>query len=334
MEGTWLSELGLESSCFIQECHMDLVDSTDDLDIAAAIGEVSSIFGVSPMDFSGRPAEQLSSNSWDTCTTNHKHFIASNSSSSSISSPKFLCFGNSNSSPSGSEQLYGSPNNDSGNFIKFPSLTSIGSYENENGEAKCRQGQTKRVSTMTRSPSHAQDHLLAERKRREKLSQRFIALSAIIPGLKKMDKASILGDAIKYMKQLQEGVKTLEEQTQKTTIESVVFVKKSQLPIDDDDDSSSNENFNGPSNEPLPEIEARVSDKNILIRIHCEKHKGSLVKVLGEIEKLNLSVLSSSVMPFGTSTLDITVIAEMDNEFSKTVKDLLRDLRLGLVEFM
>lgn len=33
---------------------------------------------------------------------------------------------------------------------------------------------------------HTQDHIMAERKRREKLSQRFIALSAIVPGLKKV----------------------------------------------------------------------------------------------------------------------------------------------------
>jgi hypothetical protein len=43
----------------------------------------------------------------------------------------------------------------------------------------------KRISTSTRI-SQAQDHIMAERKRREKLSQRFIALSAIVPGLKKV----------------------------------------------------------------------------------------------------------------------------------------------------
>ncbi|KAL2615310.1 hypothetical protein AAZV13_08G058350 [Glycine max] len=33
--------------------------------------------------------------------------------------------------------------------------------------------------------SQPQDHIIAERKRREKLSQRFIALSALVPGLQK-----------------------------------------------------------------------------------------------------------------------------------------------------
>lgn len=38
----------------------------------------------------------------------------------------------------------------------------------------------------SRSPLHAQDHVIAERKRREKLTQRFIALSAVLPGLRKV----------------------------------------------------------------------------------------------------------------------------------------------------
>lgn len=37
-----------------------------------------------------------------------------------------------------------------------------------------------------RTPLQAQDHVLAERKRREKLCQQFIALAAIVPGLKKV----------------------------------------------------------------------------------------------------------------------------------------------------
>lgn len=126
-----------------------------------------------------------------------------------------------------------------------------------------------------------------------------------------MDKASVLGEAIKYVKQLQEKANTLEELTVKKTFESVVFVKKSQISMDDDL-SSSDENFDGNSTESLPEIEARVSDKSILIKIHCEKRKGVLVKTLAEIEKLHLSVVNTSVMPFASSALDITVMAQVN----------------------
>ncbi|CAA2956695.1 transcription factor bHLH25-like [Olea europaea subsp. europaea] len=165
----------------------------------------------------------------------------------------------------------------------------------------------KRISTNDRY-SHGQDHVIAERKRREKLSQRFIALSALVPGLKKMDKASVLGDAIKYIKVLQDRVKTLEEQTRKKSMESVVFVKKYEI-YTGNENSPSDENF---IDEPLPEIEARFSDnKDVLVRIHCEKRKGILEKTVAEIEKLHLSVVNISSLTFGDSALDITVIAKV-----------------------
>ncbi|CAL1381001.1 unnamed protein product [Linum trigynum] len=195
---------------------------------------------------------------------------------------------------------------------------------------------TAAAAAMSRSPLSAQDHVVAERKRREKLSQRFIALSAVVPGLKKMDKASVLGDAIKYLKQLQERVQTLEEQASRKTMESVVYVNKSRVyNLDDDESSSTDENCcsddNGSSNQSqLPEIEARVSGKDVMIRIHCEKQKGSLPRLLGEVEKLNLSVVNSNVLPFGSSILDITVVAQMDYDFSITMVDLVRNLRRAL----
>ena len=129
-----------------------------------------------------------------------------------------------------------------------------------------------------------------------------------------MDKASVLGDAIKYVKQLQERLKVLEEQTKKRTVESVVFVKKSQRSADDES-SSREENSDGQSSDAtLPEIEVRVSDNDVLIRIHCKKQKGFVAKILSEIESLHLSVVNSSVLTFGNSTLDMTtIIAQVIN---------------------
>ncbi|CAN1184363.1 Transcription factor bHLH25 [Linum perenne] len=202
---------------------------------------------------------------------------------------------------------------------EYPSIEDgqYGSVFNNNGG----HGTKRPAAAMSRSPVSAQDHVMAERKRREKLSERFIALSA-------MDKASVLGDAIKYLKQLQERAKTLEEQVNKKTIESVVYVKKSRVYNLDDELSSTDENSDGSSNQSqLPEIEARVSGKDVMIRIHCEKHKGCLPKLLSEIEKLHLNVMNSNVLPFGSSTLDITVVAQMDYDFSATTVDLVRNLR-------
>ncbi|PNX71355.1 transcription factor bHLH25-like protein [Trifolium pratense] len=99
---------------------------------------------------------------------------------------------------------------------------------------------------------------MAERKRREKLSQSFIALAALVPNLKKMDKQSILTDSIKYVKELKQR---LEEQNKTTNADSVVVMNKQDLCINNDN-SSYDESIGGAfdANESLLQVEARVSE--------------------------------------------------------------------------
>ncbi|CAK9150593.1 unnamed protein product [Ilex paraguariensis] len=263
-----------------------------------------------------RPAKQQKQNSYTCYTINNMPNLDQPS-----STPIILNFGNTNLPENPQQVPLGAMTAE--DEVVSDVIMSQGAYVNFD-EATKRSEVTKKTSTRIRPPSQTYDHIIAERKRREQLSQRFVALSAIVPGLKKMDKTSVLGDAIKYLKQLQERVKTLEEQATKQTMESVVLVKKSQLVVEDE--SSSDENFGGSSDESLPEIEARFCDKNVLLRIHCEKQKGVLVKILTQIDKLNLGVVNTSVSLFGGLALDITIIAEMEKEFSMTVKDVVKSL--------
>lgn len=146
-----------------------------------------------------------------------------------------------------------------------------------------------------------------------------------------MDKASVLGDAIKYLKHLQERVKKLEEEGAKKGGGSKIIVKRTRLLVDDDHDmSSSDENSGGCFDKPLPEIEARVSGKDILIKIHCAKHKGHLGNALREVEKLHLSILDSSVLQFGSSTVDISIVAQV-YIYTHTFHELLRHIDTLLV---
>lgn len=130
-----------------------------------------------------------------------------------------------------------------------------------------------------------------------------------------MDKTSVLGDAIKYLKHLQERVKILEEQATKQTMESVVLVKKSQIMVEDEGEGegegSSDEKSCTSDEQSLPEIEGRVCNNQILLRVHCQKQKGVLVNLLSKVENLNLAVVSTNVTPFGTLALDITIVAEV-----------------------
>ncbi|KAF3597402.1 hypothetical protein DY000_02020178 [Brassica cretica] len=74
----------------------------------------------------------------------------------------------------------------------------VGSTECRNEEAK--QG---RGSSSTKRSRAAEVHNLSERKRRDRINERMKALQELIPRCNKSDKASMLDEAIEYMKSLQ-----------------------------------------------------------------------------------------------------------------------------------
>ncbi|XP_059295197.1 transcription factor bHLH18-like [Lycium ferocissimum] len=179
-------------------------------------------------------------------------------------------------------------------------------------------GDTTQKKIYNRTGLQVQDHVLAERKRRERLTQRFIALSTLLPNLKKLDKASVLGDAIQYIKQLEEQVKTLEGKAKKCSEEPVIAVKRPRLVSTYADSSSSDEISSISTDRSFPDIEVRVSDGNFMISIYCKKQTGIIKEIFNEVEKLHLSIISCSVMPFGYYTSHMTIIAQMDHELSMT----------------
>ncbi|CAL9048010.1 transcription factor bHLH18-like [Musa acuminata AAA Group] len=320
------SDMGMDHSFFNQwdltalDHYSTPVALGRDLDQSPSSESYTSYPSSHPQASTVRPNKLIKTSSWKSCATEQN-------SAPEASCPRILSFGNPESPicQYGSHAATGKTKEEADGSIPKGSKRN---YDTMFGDG------TKSGNTGVRSASHNQEHIMAERKRREKLSQRFIELSAVVPGLKKMDKASVLSDAIKYLKQLQENVKALEDQVAKRNVESAVLVKKYQL-CADDDSSSCTENFNErQSGESLPEIEARVCEKTILIRIHCENRKGVLVKALCEIEKLHLSVMNTSVMPFAGSSLDITVMTQTEEEFSMTAKDIVKKLNSAFREFM
>jgi hypothetical protein len=89
------------------------------------------------------------------------------------------------------------------------------------------------------------NHVEAERQRREKLNQRFYALRAVVPNISKMDKASLLGDAISYITDLQTKIRIME-------------AEKGMV--------NNNDNTNSKQCGVVPEIDVRVNQENAMVQ--------------------------------------------------------------------
>ncbi|XP_057449673.1 transcription factor bHLH18-like [Lotus japonicus] len=350
----WLSDLLLQEmdDCnFFQQCNPNLLGDEEFLshDIVSAFQSDNLQQQQQPLSSESYSSYPVSNSEtvWNSSTDETcferpakqqktKHVLPDQSNSSSPSSPtsQILSFENTH--------LYGldcslNPNlQNEGVSVSTPQLRNV------NFPAQNRKGSTQNQNfeTITNpqgkgsKKSHGQDHIIAERRRREKLSQSLIALAALIPGLKKMDKASVLGDAIKYVKVLKERLRLLEEQNKNRAMESVVVVNKPQISNDDNSSSSCDDGTIIGSEEALPHVEARVSEKDVLLRLHCKKQKGLLLKILFEIQNLHLFVVNSSVLPFGDSILDITIVAQIGAEYNLTINELVKNLRVAALRSM
>ncbi|CAM8978875.1 unnamed protein product [Rhodiola kirilowii] len=93
--------------------------------------------------------------------------------------------------------------------------------EHSDYEGSVKEAESSRVVELEKKPkkrgrkpangrAEALNHVEAERQRRERLNQKFYALRAVVPNVSKMDKASLLGDAISYINVLTSKLVALE----------------------------------------------------------------------------------------------------------------------------
>ncbi|XP_042055324.1 transcription factor MYC2-like [Salvia splendens] len=152
----------------------------------------------------------------------------------------------------------------------------------------------KRPRKRGRKPANGREeplnHVEAERQRREKLNQRFYALRAVVPNVSKMDKASLLGDAIAYINELKSKVQSVESDKEelKRELESTKRATPAPAPAPTRLGQSSNAKID-------MEIDVKIIGWDAMIRVQCNKKNHPAAKLMVALRELELDVHHASV---------------------------------------
>lgn len=138
------------------------------------------------------------------------------------------------------------------------------------------------------------NHVEAERQRREKLNHRFYALRAVVPNVSRMDKASLLSDAVSYINELKTKIDELESQLQRES-------KKVKLEMTDTMDNQSTTTsvdqtrpINTNSGSVL-EVEVKMVGPDAMIRVQSENVNYPGARLMGALRDLEFQVHHASM---------------------------------------
>ncbi|CAN6558184.1 unnamed protein product [Malus baccata var. baccata] len=209
------------------------------------------------------------------------------------------------------------PINVGGSSLESPS-NSIGNFTSENTENMTRSKKRGRSSNNGAASRESQlsNHVEAEKQRREKLNDRFCVLRSVVPNVSKMDRSSLLADAVAYINQLKSKVEELEakvqEQAQKpkagnnssnnldhhssqSTSSIVDQHHYSNNNANNNNNTISNSNRAAASAVVEVDVDVKIMGSEAMIRVHSPDQDYPYAKLMSALKCLGLQVYHASI---------------------------------------
>ena len=157
----------------------------------------------------------------------------------------------------------------SGNFSSTAGVSSSELPKDESSAQIDERKPRKRGRKPANGREEPLNHVEAERQRREKLNQRFYALRAVVPNISKMDKASLLGDAITYINDLQSKIRVMETEKQMGSSSQMQF--------------------------PIPEIDVQERQEDAVLRMNFPLDSHPVSDVIRTLREHNIVAQDTNV---------------------------------------
>ncbi|KAL5066835.1 hypothetical protein RYX36_017722 [Vicia faba] len=198
-------------------------------------------------------------------------------------------------------------------------------------------------------------NLVAERKRRKKLNDRLYNLRSLVPRISKLDRASILGDAIEFVKDLQKQVKELQDELEEnsdTGTESNCIVNEGvQAQLEDNNNNVPKEEEHGfhvgngyvskqkqedvgtgtdkQTQQMEPQVEVALIDGNeYFLKVFCEHRPGGFVRLMEAFNTLSMDVVHATVTSHKGLVSNVFKVEKKESEIveAEDVRDSLLEL--------
>ncbi|KAK2353499.1 transcription factor MYC2 [Trifolium repens] len=166
----------------------------------------------------------------------------------------------------------------------------------------------KPITGTTQTPMN---HVEAERQRREKLNHRFYALRAVVPNVSRMDKASLLSDAVDYINELKAKIKDLESEKKRESKKVKIETMDNQSTVTTSTVVDQKRHCNSVI---ALEIDVKIIGNDAMIRVQSENVNHPGARLMSVFKDLEFQVHHASISCVNDVMLQDVVVVQVPNE--------------------